>query len=51
MAVFICKLIFKISRNEKAYIPVVCIIYVCGRGEGMGWVGEVLCGCVNERKR
>ena len=29
-------------------IPVVCI-YVCGRGEGAGWAGEVLlCGCVSK---
>ena len=30
-------------------ILVVCI-YVCGRGEGVGWVGDVLlCGCVSKR--
>ena len=48
MAVFICTLSFKISRMHTC-IPVVCI-YVCGRGEGVGWVGEVLlCWCVSKR--
>ena len=47
MAVFISTFILKISRMHTC-IPVVCI-YVCGRVEGVGWVGEVLlCGCVSK---
>ena len=45
---FYCTLICLTSRMHTC-IPVVCI-YVCGRGEGVGWVGEVLlCGCVSKR--
>ena len=50
MAVFICTLIFKISGMHIYWLFV--YIYMCGRGKGVGWVGEVLlCGCVSERKR
>ena len=48
MAVFICALIFKISTMHTYRL----CLYVCGRREGVGRVGEVLlCGCVSERKR
>ena len=40
MAVFICTLIFKISRMHTC-ILVVCV-YICGGAEGVGWVEEVL---------
>ena len=53
---------FKISRMHSC-IPVVCVcvyiyiyIYMCvcggggvGGGRVLGWVGEVLCGCVSKR--
>ena len=48
MAVFICTLIFLISRMHTC-IPVVCI-YVCGRGGGCGvdWGGVVMWVCKQE---
>ena len=53
MAVFICTLIFKISRMHTC-IPVVCVyiyIYVWGGGGcGLGWGDVVMCVCVSERK-
>ena len=38
MAVFICTFIFKIGRMPTYRLCV--YIYVCGRGEGVGQVGQ-----------
>ena len=46
MVVFICTLIFLISRMHTC-IPVVCI-NVCGGGGGGGWGGIVMWVCKQE---